>query len=317
MIDDQEQAYQHAISEPLQVKIEKGIALIKNFEKAALTWDMFEPWYHVCTSGGKDSIVLTWLFQRAGVAFKLYNSLTTLDPPELVRFLRQTYPDVIIAKPIKPILQRLWEDEGQGPPTRLSRWCCEIYKEQGCKGQIKAFGVRGPESNNRKNNWKQWTPRRIDRSYVLNPVLYWTDNDIWTLIKSEKLPYCSLYDEGFKRLGCIGCPMAQTAGRIREFERWPKYREAWQKSFAKFWQTWHGVPRRTETWVSCEGKYPFQSIDGERTEARWVEKTQQIEQGFWTKRRWFDLKGIQTWQELWHWWMQDEEEDENCVMGLF
>ena len=68
---------------------------------------------------------------------------------------------------------------------------------------------------------------------VLNPIIDWTEREVWDFIKSEKVPYCELYDEGFHRLGCIGCPMAQQHGREREFLRWPKYKQAYLRAFEK------------------------------------------------------------------------------------
>ena len=68
---------------------------------------------------------------------------------------------------------------------------------------------------------------------LINPIIDWEDSDVWNFIKSESVPYCSLYDEGFIRLGCIGCPMARTKGREKEFIRWPKYKEAYLRSFGK------------------------------------------------------------------------------------
>lgn len=59
----------------------------------------------------------------------------------------------------------------------------------------------------------------------VNPIAYWTDSDIWDYSKDAGLEQCSLYDEGFTRLGCIGCPMARSAGREQEFNRWPKFRD--------------------------------------------------------------------------------------------
>lgn len=314
--EDQEM-YNAAIAMPLDVKVSKAIATFQHYAKSAETWDMFEPWLHLSSSGGKDSELITWLAQKAGVPFKIYNNLTTLDPPELIHFFRKQHPEAYIYKPDKPLLRRLWEDDGQGPPTRMSRWCCEIYKEQGCFGQIKVFGIRASESNRRKQNWRIWTPMKNDGSWVLNPILYFTDKDVWTVTREEKIPYCSLYDEGFRRLGCIGCPMAGTCGRKREFERWPKYHLAWQRAFQKFWSLWHGRPLIRERWVSMEGKYPFEPLSTERKERRYVKEREREENGFWTYRRWYDLKGYQTWQELWAWWMQDEEEPEGCTMGMF
>lgn len=68
---------------------------------------------------------------------------------------------------------------------------------------------------------------------VLNPIIDWTDKELWDFIKAEGIPYCSLYDEGMSRLGCVGCPMARQHGREREFLRWPTYKKAYIKAFDK------------------------------------------------------------------------------------
>lgn len=68
---------------------------------------------------------------------------------------------------------------------------------------------------------------------VLNPIIDWTEADVWEFIKAESVSYCGLYDEGFSRLGCIGCPMARQHGREKEFARWPKYKAAYLRAFQK------------------------------------------------------------------------------------
>lgn len=69
------------------------------------------------------------------------------------------------------------------------------------------------------------------RKTLVNPIIDWTDDDVWDYIRDRQLPYCSLYDEGFKRLGCIGCPLAGTKAMERDFARWPKYKELYIRAF--------------------------------------------------------------------------------------
>ena len=75
------------------------------------------------------------------------------------------------------------------------------------------------------------------RKTLVNPIVDWSDNDVWDFIHDRRLPYCSLYDEGFKRLGCIGCPLAGTKNMKKDFERWPEYKELYIRAFQKMADT--------------------------------------------------------------------------------
>lgn len=80
------------------------------------------------------------------------------------------------------------------------------------------------------------------RRTTLNPIIDWDDDEVWEFIKEwAKVPYCSLYDEGFTRLGCIGCPLQGTKGMIRDFERWPRYKELYIKAFDEMIKKHSGI----------------------------------------------------------------------------
>ena len=108
----------------------------------------FEPseGYYLAFSGGKDSVVLKALADAAGVKYDAHYSVTTIDPPELVRFIRKHHPEVHWERPSKPFLVRLPE---KGFPLRQRRWCCEEYKEQGGTGRVVLTGIRAAESARR------------------------------------------------------------------------------------------------------------------------------------------------------------------------
>lgn len=76
---------------------------------------------------------------------------------------------------------------------------------------------------------------------TVNPIIDWTEGEVWEFLKEYNIPYCTLYDEGFKRLGCIGCPMGSKEQRIREFERWPKYKHLYMVAFQKMVDNRGGV----------------------------------------------------------------------------
>jgi len=230
-----------AMSRPLDEKIQQAISLIQMWEPKAL--QMSPDGFYVAFSGGKDSIVMERLFKLAGVKYQSWYNNVTIDPPELVHFIKRQYPEVKWNNPKKHLI-KMMEDKAASPPTRLIRWCCEIYKEQGGKSTFRAIGVRAAESPRRRGMWKTITFHRQDKLPILSPILYWTDSDVWQFIHQNEMPYCCLYDEGFSRLGCIGCPMGGPKGMARDFARWPKYEQMWRKGFQAFWDKYKGVPRR-------------------------------------------------------------------------
>ena len=99
------------------------------------------------------------------------------------------------------------------------------------------------------------TRRVIESCYkrhktTVNPIIEWTDADIWEFIRGEGIPYCELYDDGFTRLGCIGCPMAGTTGREHEFLRWPKYQAAYLSAFEKMLKERAKNGKKLNSWRS-------------------------------------------------------------------
>jgi phosphoadenosine phosphosulfate reductase len=214
-----------------------AIKLLRGVEPSALELDP-ENGYYLAFSGGKDSVVIKALAVMAGVKFKAHYSVTTIDPPELLAFMREHHPDVQWHRKKQNMLTRASE---KMMPTRFQRWCCEEYKESGGKDRVKVLGVRGAESPRRAKNWRMVDKWRGDVGLVLNPILLWTDEDVWDFIHSYEIPYCSLYDEGFTRLGCIGCPMATEGQRREQFDRWPKYEANWQRAAKTLWDNRAGT----------------------------------------------------------------------------
>ena len=66
----------------------------------------------------------------------------------------------------------------------------------------------------------------------VNPILDWSENDVWEFIHKYHLLYCSLYDEGFTRIGCIMCPM-NSRRMEKDAKRWPKYYQAYVRAFQR------------------------------------------------------------------------------------
>lgn len=230
--------------------------------------------YYLAFSGGKDSVVIKALADMAGVKYDAHYRVTSVDPPELVQFIKAKYPDVARDVPRYPDGSpiTMWNliPKKLMPPTRLIRYCCASLKESGGDGRKTITGVRWAESVNRKANQGLVTihskkaakelsensfffnksggvvlvndnddARRVVESCykrhktTVNPIVEWTDAEVWEFIKANNLPYCGLYECGFTRLGCIGCPMARKSGREAEFAKWPKYKQSYLRAFDK------------------------------------------------------------------------------------
>lgn len=87
------------------------------------------------------------------------------------------------------------------------------------------------------------------RRRILNPIVDWTDDEVWEFIHEYNIPYCSLYDTGLKRIGCIGCPMSSRAAS--ELKRYPKYKTLYLKAFEKMLQERKKAGLETE-WQTAE-----------------------------------------------------------------
>jgi phosphoadenosine phosphosulfate reductase len=186
--------------------------------------------YWLAFSGGKDSVCILKLAELAKVKFESHYNDTTVDPPELKKFIKQHYSQVVIDRPEKSMFQLIIK---KGPPMRQRRWCCEYLKERNPKHRIVVTGIRHEESAGRKKRSIYEQGRRQRTTWFLHPIANWSKLEVWEFIKKYELPYCPLYDEGFDRIGCVLCPMARN-WEIEE-KRWPKTVKAYRRAMRKFW----------------------------------------------------------------------------------
>ena len=177
------------------------------------------------------------------------------------------------------------------PPTRISRYCCRELKETGGKGRFIATGVRWAESARRKQSHgvMETSHKDKDKRIILmddnderrmllencqlkarrtvNPIIDWTESDVLDYASAEKICMNPLYECGWKRVGCIGCPMAGKH-RNTEFSRYPKIKAAYIRAFDRMranrkkreasndWQTGEDVMH----WWMKDGVLPGQIV---------------------------------------------------------
>lgn len=203
------------------------------------------------------------------------------------------------------------------PPTRLVRYCCQTLKETTVPNRIVAVGVRASESTGRqgrgefgirgatkakdvyyslehaaevfeesKDRDPVWDCRLIENArkqgdIIVNPIYEWTDTDIWEYIHDKGIKVNPLYERGYRRVGCIGCPMASYREMTKEFVDYPKYRTAYIRAFQRMvdlydddskrkhhnWKTGEDVfDWWTERWkYECKGQMSLFEDDNENS----------------------------------------------------
>ena len=238
------------VSKPINFddRLQHSIELLQKAQAMAFTYS--EKGYYLAFSGGKDSQALYHVAKMAGVAFEAHYALTTLDPPELVRFIRSNYPDVITDRPQMTFAQVCLKKKAL--PTQRMRFCCAVLKETRGAGTVTLTGVRRQESYKRsKRNEAEkigskkarfsGTFEQLDQftrnkelegvqcvngkdKIVINPIIEWSEADVWYFLNEvAKVEHCVLYDRGWRRIGCLFCPMASKREILKQGGEYPKY----------------------------------------------------------------------------------------------
>ena len=264
-------------------KVANSIEALKTFEPA--------DGYYVAFSGGKDSVVIKKLCDLAGVKYDAHYHVTSVDPPELVQFIKESYPDVKREIPHyadgSPITMWNLIPKMKAPPTRVARYCCAKLKEVGGYGRFVVTGVRWAESARRRasrglldveesgkrtrflNNDNDDARKYVESCFsfkktILNPIINWTDEDVWEFIHQYNVPYCKLYDEGFKRVGCIGCPISHRAAD--ELNRYPKYKANYIRAFDRMMRERERAGYTSEKWTDGQSVMDWWLSDRARTD---------------------------------------------------
>lgn len=263
----------------LKEKERRAIEVLKTFEP--------DNGYYLCYSGGKDSDCIRILADLAGVKHEIHHNLTTADAPETVRYVK-SIPNVIIGYP-EMSMWRLIEKQHFPPTRIARYCCqvlkerggsgrlkvTGVRKKESARrakqgGLIKIIGkpayvereAAKLNAQTEKNSGRGLilnmdndpSRRLVEQCYrttstMVNPIIEWSDSDVWDFLKAHGCKSNPLYECGFKRVGCVGCPMAGKKQRYEAFERWPKYRAMYVAAFDRMLAARDraGKPNQTKT----------------------------------------------------------------------
>jgi len=236
--------------------VDQAIEIMRHYEP--------EDGYVLAFSGGKDSQVLLRLAEMAGVRYEAIYKMTTVDPPELVQFMRREYPQVAWSRPKRTFYKFM---ETRGLPLRRFRWCCDEFKERPIReeeGRRILLGIRAEESAGRARRGSIERCMRYPDKEFVSPILQWQTGEVWEFIRDQALPYCSLYDEGWHRLGCVVCPFERRVAA--SMARWPRIWENCRRALRRGWENpdvykglrvrFRSADEAFDWWCSRDEPYP-------------------------------------------------------------
>lgn len=190
---------------------------------------------YIAFSGGKDSVVMLDLVQRA-----LPHDLISVVFGDTTMELSDTYKIIAESKKrwtdlnwytAKTEFSALESWKFAGPPARTLRWCCGVHKsapsileiksilarKKSCSLQdIKQFkvlaflGVRAEESEIRSTYDMVSDGNKHAVQINCNPILEWSTCELFDYLFARQLPLNNMYRYGSHRVGCLLCPMAST-----------------------------------------------------------------------------------------------------------
>jgi len=199
-------------------------------------------------SGGKDSTVVSDLVRRAlGTADVLHVfGDTTLEDENTYEYVREFQE----ANPLIPFFNARAEHDFHklvdeiGPPSRVMRWCCTIFKAGPINNLLQSlgdqkcltfYGIRRAESV-RRSDYQDPARNKMDRvgtvveldpqarelygipvnvtvdaklgqHVMASPIVHWSEFDVWIYILLNRLHFNKSYRLGYSRVGCWLCPL--------------------------------------------------------------------------------------------------------------
>jgi len=185
----------------------------------------------IAFSGGKGSLAILHMAWLINPSIDVIFNNTGVEHPKTIAYIRMLTKEwslnITETKPIKTFWQcvdeygfpqiRAGKDSKSSATKRNTRTpaCCRLLKERPALIAYKSLGIdtifTGIQASESRVRFlsacergqyffsKKW------KLFKCNPIIFWTDRELWQYIHKNNLPYNPLYDEGHDRVGCVPC----------------------------------------------------------------------------------------------------------------
>jgi len=182
-------------------------------------------------SFGAEDMVLTHLIASEFTSIQIF-TLDTLRLPkqtyELIHTSRKKYGFRLQTfTPIFEVVEDFENRNGQFSmydSVENRKSCCYIRKVEPLNRALalkKAWltGLRREQAPSRKDLGES----EFDADHKLtkfNPLIDWSEDDVWAYIRANDVPYNALHDKGYPSIGCDPCTRAVKPGEDPRAGRW-------------------------------------------------------------------------------------------------
>jgi phosphoadenosine phosphosulfate reductase len=178
-----------------------------------------------------EDMVLTDVIARARLPIELFvldTGRLHADSLVLIEKIRSHYGiDVRVYAPdadaVSEYVRRHGRDAFYGS-VELRKRCCEIRKVEPLARALagKRAWITGQRRAQAASRAKL-AEREFDATHRLekfNPLASWTETDVWDYLRSQRVPYNRLYDQGYRSIGCAPCTRPVMPGEDLRAGRW-------------------------------------------------------------------------------------------------